>query len=181
MTKNDKHKLDPHDRIDAMARAFKKMQTIITKWEARQTQRNAQLEQDSYELHQAMATLEESILHAPDVEHQLKDKILGLKSQLPPLQDRLDELEAEFMLNVTAELGDNGKPAFTNDKMRGAAVKLAKAHSDEYQEMLEKIRAKEFIIARKSHELDETTRQDKANRLLHTGHGKRLDNLTARF
>jgi chromosome segregation ATPase len=183
VTKNSKHKLDPHahDRIDAMARAFAEMQKTIDKWQARQTQRNARLEQDSHDLHAAMAALEESVAHAPNVQRQLKDEIHGLRSQLPPLRDRLDELEAEFMLNISAEVDDNGKAIYKNEDLRGAAMALAKANRDEYQETLEKVRAKEFAIQRKEHELGEYEKQDKANRLLYAGHGRRLDNLTARF
>jgi hypothetical protein len=65
--------------------------------------------------------------------------------------------------------------------MRTAAVKLAKAHSDEYQETLEKVRAKEFAIARKEHALEEIVKEDKANRALLRGYEARLNNLTARF
>ena len=57
---------------------------------------------------------------------ELKDKIIGVK-------EALDDVEAMLYMNVTAELNDDDKPAYTNEPSRKAALCRCRAAAPHLQ------------------------------------------------
>lgn len=181
LTKAERHALDPHDRLDKMSHVFTALVKRLDKIQATLTQRNQHLEQWSQDLHGKMGDLETSIAHAPRVEHVVVLEIDQLRQQLTPLKESLEDMGAEIVLIISAELGENGKPKYTNDRMRKSAERLALRTSEGYQEAMLNLRALEYEIFAKQGELEEVQRQDKANSRLYAGYRSRLDNFSARF
>ncbi len=64
----------------------------------------------------------------------------GLALDIKALEDDIATAEAEVYLEVSLEVGDDGKPRYSSDSKRNAAVRVRLAKSEEYQALVAKKR-----------------------------------------
>ncbi len=116
--------------------------TRMREWARKVESRLETLEQASARLpvevggwvRETLQTLErvEDELVKPEELLTLRVEIADLQAKGRELKERLETLEAQAILDVGFEIGENGKPRYPNEKMRAAEVKLRLSRDEEY-------------------------------------------------
>ena len=125
--------------------------------------------------------LRKSISAGPIVKRECTVDLAELKDQIVGVKEALDDVEAILYLNVTAELNDDNKPAFTNEASRKAALTQAKRANDEYQNIKAQLDKLGLDKARLDAQLREIEDTDKHSIVLFRGCVARVQNVTARI
>ncbi len=181
MTGNGPTAESVNSRVDKMAHVFKDLKRRTQRLE-RAYATNISANMDEYkECVQRMDALQINIDAAPSVKRQCTVELAELKDKIVGVKEALDDIEAMLYLNVTAELNDDGKPAFTNDTQRKYALTQAKRANDEYQSVkgqLDKLGLDKARLDAQLHEIEDT---DKHSIVLFRGCVARVQNVTARI
>ncbi len=139
-------------------------------------------EQDYSTLFTDMQNLEGDIKSSPTERREAYEALVDTKHKIELAEQKLDDIEANLLLNIYAEIdGATGKPVYTNERQRDAALQIAKRESDEYQEVWDECQVLYFERTAREARLRELDEKDKAHRLLYGGMIARLENLTARI
>ncbi len=170
-----------NDRVDKMGKAFNRHTERIQAIERAHMVHISENMNEYSVLVAEMDELRKSISAGPIVKREcavdlaeLRDKVIGTK-------EALDDIEAMLYLNVTAELNDDDKPAFTNDTQRKYALTQAKRANDEYQNVkgqLDKLNLNKAQLDAQLREIEDT---GKSSIVLFRGCVARVQNVTARI
>lgn len=178
---NEKHKLNPHVRIDSMARIFAELQKRLDALTTKYTERTADLEKQSTTLISVMEALEINVEHGPMAQRQLAITLGELRDHMIPTREQMADIEAQTVLSVSCVVNEKSKLKYSNPTTRSAAKLVALGKHDAYKKLRAELRALELKEMKLKAQLQEVERQDKANRSLYNGTVARLENLTARF
>jgi hypothetical protein len=133
------------------------------------------------QLQSDMVDLEGELRTSSGFKLECEKALVDQRTAVQMAKDNLDDIEAELILGIDAELDGDGKPKYTNDKLRSAALRIAKRDSEAYQSQAKKLRSLENKAAIYQAEIREIENRDKAVRLLYRGLMTRLDSITARL
>ncbi len=128
-----------------------------------------------------MDELRKSISAGPIVKRECTVELAELRDKITGVKEALDDIEAMLYLNVTAELNDDNKPAFTNDTQRKYALTQAKRASDEYQNVKGQLDKLGLDKAQLDAQLREIEDSGKSSIVLFRGCVARVQNVTARI
>ena len=167
-------------RVNEMVNVFLELETRVNQIATALKQQDDRLEPEAETLLARMDELYRSIQASPAIRRQAETELAELKNGLLPLKDRLDDIEAEAMLDIGFELGENGKQVYGNDKTRAAALRLALASHDEYQTRLDEYRTLDLNRVRLQAQVDEIRHKDTSDRIIYGGCVARLADLTKR-
>lgn len=177
-----------NSRIDAMGKAFNEHTKRI-----KETEQHIQKFERAYMVHisenmkeytaqvSEMDKLRKSISAGPIVKRECTVDLAELRDKIVGVKEALDDIEATLYMNVTAELNDDNKPAFTNDTQRKYALTQAKRACDEYQDIKAQLDKLGLDKARLDAQLREIEDTDKRSIVLFRGCVARVENVTARI
>lgn len=125
--------------------------------------------------------LESRLTAAPDQIHAAVAKIVDIKAELQSLDEQRELVESNLLLDVYAEINGDGKPKYSNEAQRKAALTAKLAGSEEYNNIKGNIAAVNLDKARAEAELERLESAHKVDRRIYYGSVARLENLTARI
>jgi hypothetical protein len=160
---------------------FNKMQGTIDALSAVVSGLIANDENEMTTVIQQMDELARAMKSAPEVKRLCVEELEEMRVEISSAADELSDVEANLYLNITSELNDDDKPAYTNEAQRKNALVLAKRHNKEYQEAKAWPDKLNLDEAKLKAQLNEICESDKANRLLYRGLIARMENITARM
>jgi chromosome segregation ATPase len=181
MTGNGVTASDVNHRVDKMANYCKDMSDRIKHLERSYMTHINENMQEYVGLAAEMDALQINIDAAPSVKQLATVELAELRDRMTGVEEQLDDIEAELYLNVTAEIDDDNKLVYTNESSRKAALRLAKRHNDEYQEIKGQLDKLTLDKARLEAQLREIEERDKASRAIFRGCVARVENVTARI
>ena len=168
-------------RVNKMAEAFNKANARIKKLERAYMAHISENMKEYSVLVSEMDELCKSISAGPIVKRECTVDLAELRDKIVGVKEALDDVEAMLYLNVTAELNDDNKPAFTNEASRKAALTQAKRANDEYQNIKAQLDKLGLDKARLDAQLREIEDTDKHSIVLFRGCVARVQNVTARI
>lgn len=181
MTDNGPTTTQLDGRINKMVPAFQDHTKRIQKLErAYAVHINANLQEYTEQV-EKMDRLIANIDTAPSAKQLCTVELAELRDKIVGVEEQLEGLEAELYMNVTAELNDDNKPAYTNEAQRKAALQLAKRHGDEYQEIKSQLDKLNLDKARLCAQLEEIEDGYKKDMAIFRGCVARVENVTARI
>ncbi len=181
MTENGPTAESVNDRVDKMGKAFNRHTERIKAIERAYMVHISENMKEYAVLVAEMDELRKSISAGPIVKRECTIELAELRDKITGVKEALDDIEAMLYLNVTAELNDDDKPAFTNDTQRKYALTQAKRASDEYQNIKAQLDKLSLDKARLDAQLKEIEDTDKHSIVLFRGCVARVQNITARI
>jgi formaldehyde-activating enzyme involved in methanogenesis len=181
MTNNGITAQSVNDRVDKMGKVFIEARSRI---DALSELFTAHIKPNAEELSALLIQMDElqgELASYGAIKFQIEMEIIDARADVQAGKEALDDIEANYYLNVCAELDDYDKPKYTNEGQRKAALKLALANQPDAKSARSVLRAAENALARLSAQLDEVENRGKSSRSIYRGLVARLENITARM
>ena len=93
-----------------------------------------------------MVTMEELL----DISKQISEKesiLFGLRTSLEETKKSIDEKRAKTYVYVTNLKGSDGKPTYSNERLRENAIEDLLAAEKEYQKLIETLKRCQFLLS----------------------------------
>ena len=163
-------------RIDKMAEWAKTVEARLK--EANHAQR-AEIEDVDYGAE--LAELARKHVGELDDIRSQRESIIATELNIAQLQDTISAFEDNALIEVSMEIGENGKPIYSNESQRKAAVKSRLALESKYAEAVENLRINQASIAKSKAEIEYLEAQQKNYHYQLRALMARIENQTARI
>ena len=168
-------------RVDKMAAWSAKMEHQVNAVSALVRGYLAIDDNEFVELAEQMAMLAGRLTNAPAQRFAATQKLIDAKDQIIRLVARLELFAANLLLDVYSAIDENGKPKYSNETQRKAALAVLVADDKDCAELQDKLAELNTDKSRAEAELAHIEDAFKIDRIVYGGSVARLENLTARL